>query len=66
MLCVTRRLNLGVRQDCADPIGDVELPPWAKTPEAFVRINRDALESEFVAAVRRPECEVAAARAREA
>ena len=47
---LTRRLNLGVRQDCADPIGDVELPPWAKTPEAFVRINRDALESEFVSA----------------
>jgi neurobeachin len=29
-------------------VGDVELPPWAKTPEEFVRINRMALESEFV------------------
>lgn len=26
----------------------MELPPWAKTPEEFVRINRMALESEFV------------------
>lgn len=47
---MSHRLNLGVRQDCAEPIADVELPPWAKTPEAFVRINRDALESEFVSA----------------
>jgi neurobeachin len=29
-------------------VGDVELPPWAKSPEEFVRINRMALESEFV------------------
>ncbi len=28
--------------------GDVELPPWAKTPHEFVRVNRQALESEFV------------------
>ena len=27
---------------------DVELPPWAASPEEFVRINRQALESEFV------------------
>ena len=45
---MSARLNLGIRQDCAEPIGDVELPPWAKTPEEFVRINRDALESEYV------------------
>ncbi|XP_075716475.1 lipopolysaccharide-responsive and beige-like anchor protein isoform X1 [Rhinoderma darwinii] len=39
--------NLGVMDDGA-VVSDVELPPWAKTPEQFVRINRLALESEFV------------------
>ena len=29
-------------------LGDVVLPPWAKTPEDFIRINREALESEYV------------------
>lgn len=31
-----------------EEVSDVILPPWAKTPEDFVRINRMALESEFV------------------
>lgn len=31
--------NLGVMED-ATVVSDVELPPWAKTPEEFVRINR--------------------------
>ncbi|XP_040274469.1 lipopolysaccharide-responsive and beige-like anchor protein [Bufo bufo] len=39
--------NLGVMDD-GTVVSDVELPPWAKTPEGFVRINRLALESEFV------------------
>ncbi|KAG5844665.1 hypothetical protein ANANG_G00164890 [Anguilla anguilla] len=39
--------ELGVRDDGA-PVCDVDLPPWAKKPEDFVRINRMALESEFV------------------
>ncbi|XP_030597833.1 lipopolysaccharide-responsive and beige-like anchor protein isoform X6 [Archocentrus centrarchus] len=39
--------NLGVMEDGA-VVSDVDLPPWAKTPEEFVRINRLALESEFV------------------
>ncbi|XP_041640272.1 lipopolysaccharide-responsive and beige-like anchor protein isoform X3 [Cheilinus undulatus] len=39
--------NLGVMEDCT-VVSDVELPPWAKSPEEFVRINRLALESEFV------------------
>ncbi|XP_045529711.1 neurobeachin isoform X5 [Pieris brassicae] len=30
------------------PSGDVQLPPWASSPEEFVRVNRMALESEFV------------------
>eukprot|EP00057_Strongylocentrotus_purpuratus_P023557 XP_011678031.1 PREDICTED: lipopolysaccharide-responsive and beige-like anchor protein [Strongylocentrotus purpuratus] len=29
-------------------VDDVVLPPWAKSPEDFIRINRLALESEFV------------------
>uniref|UniRef100_A0A0X3PXG3 Neurobeachin n=1 Tax=Schistocephalus solidus TaxID=70667 RepID=A0A0X3PXG3_SCHSO len=29
-------------------VDDVILPPWAKSPEDFVRINRQALESELV------------------
>ncbi|KAI4890068.1 hypothetical protein NFI96_001295 [Prochilodus magdalenae] len=39
--------DLGVRED-RTPVSDVELPAWAKKPEDFVRINRMALESEFV------------------
>ncbi|XP_049599067.1 neurobeachin a isoform X18 [Syngnathus scovelli] len=39
--------ELGVRDDGL-PVSDVELPVWAKKPEDFVRINRMALESEFV------------------
>lgn len=31
--------NLGVMDD-GTVVSDVELPPWAKTPEEFVRINR--------------------------
>lgn len=41
------RYQLG-RQEDGTPVGDVVLPPWASTPEEFVRINRMALESEFV------------------
>ncbi|OCT97014.1 hypothetical protein XELAEV_18009233mg [Xenopus laevis] len=39
--------NLGVMDD-GTVVSDVDLPPWAKSPEEFVRINRLALESEFV------------------
>nr|NP_001138157.2 rugose, isoform O [Drosophila melanogaster]ACL82890.2 rugose, isoform O [Drosophila melanogaster] len=39
--------RLGHREDGA-LVDDIELPPWAKSPEEFVRINRMALESEFV------------------
>ncbi|RXN02560.1 neurobeachin isoform X1 [Labeo rohita] len=38
---------MGDRDDGV-PVCDVELPAWAKKPEDFVRINRMALESEFV------------------
>uniref|UniRef100_A0A3B5AGV7 Neurobeachin n=1 Tax=Stegastes partitus TaxID=144197 RepID=A0A3B5AGV7_9TELE len=39
--------NLGIMED-GSVVSDVDLPPWAKSPEEFVRINRLALESEFV------------------
>ena len=30
-------------------LGDVELPPWARgSPDAFVRLQREALECDFV------------------
>ena len=35
---------MGTKQD--GTVDDVELPPWASTAEEFVRINREALESE--------------------
>eukprot|EP00064_Thunnus_orientalis_P000008 superscaffoldBa00000001_g8 len=39
--------HLGMRDD-GNMVHDVDLPAWAKKPEDFVRINRMALESEFV------------------
>ncbi|XP_030643537.1 lipopolysaccharide-responsive and beige-like anchor protein [Chanos chanos] len=47
MFVNSNNYNLGVMED-GTVVSDVELPPWAKTPEDFVRINRLALESEFV------------------
>ncbi|XP_015604572.1 neurobeachin isoform X4 [Cephus cinctus] len=47
MLVNTNRYRLG-RQEDGSAVGDVELPPWASSPEEFIRINRMALESEFV------------------
>uniref|UniRef100_A0A183BG30 BEACH domain-containing protein n=1 Tax=Echinostoma caproni TaxID=27848 RepID=A0A183BG30_9TREM len=40
-------LNLGLSEDGRN-IATVELPPWAATPEDFVRIHRQALESDLV------------------
>ncbi|KAJ2847470.1 hypothetical protein IWW36_003842, partial [Coemansia brasiliensis] len=42
-------LSLGQKQD-GTRLGDVQLPPWAATPEEFIRISRQALESEYVSA----------------
>ena len=42
------KLDLGKRQDTDSLVDDVELPPWAKSAEDFVRINREALESDYV------------------
>ena len=38
---------MGVTQENS-AVGDVELPKWAKSAHDFVRIHRQALESEFV------------------
>eukprot|EP00026_Physarum_polycephalum_P000200 Phypoly_transcript_00200.p1 GENE.Phypoly_transcript_00200~~Phypoly_transcript_00200.p1 ORF type:complete len:1988 (-),score=255.41 Phypoly_transcript_00200:62-5914(-) len=45
----SNNFNFGVKQTGV-PLGDVQLPPWAATPQDFVRINREALESEYVSA----------------
>ncbi|TYZ63611.1 hypothetical protein PybrP1_002555 [[Pythium] brassicae (nom. inval.)] len=42
-------LELGTRQNGVD-LGDVVLPPWARSPEDFVMKNLVALESEYVSA----------------
>ncbi|KAF4531789.1 hypothetical protein B566_EDAN011825 [Ephemera danica] len=47
MLVNANRYRLGRQEDGAS-VGDVQLPPWASSPEEFVRVNRMALESEFV------------------
>uniref|UniRef100_A0A3Q3J877 Neurobeachin n=1 Tax=Monopterus albus TaxID=43700 RepID=A0A3Q3J877_MONAL len=47
MFVNSNEYELGVRDDGV-LVGDIELPAWAKKPEDFVRINRMALESEFV------------------
>ena len=31
-----------------EQVGDVVLPPWASSPEEFIRLNAAALESEYV------------------
>ncbi|KAF0717081.1 Aste57867_2508 [Aphanomyces stellatus] len=42
--------DLGTRQD-GHVVGDVALPPWANDdPEQFIRIQRAALESDYVSA----------------
>ena len=44
----TNNFDLGQKDDSDTPLGDVELPTWAASPEDFIRINRDALESDYV------------------
>ncbi|KAJ8327939.1 hypothetical protein QVD99_006326 [Batrachochytrium dendrobatidis] len=39
--------DLGATQS-GERLNDVVLPPWASTPEEFIRIHREALESEYV------------------
>ncbi|KAM9050522.1 protein FAN isoform 4-T4 [Megaptera novaeangliae] len=41
------KLDLGKRQG-GQMVDDVELPPWAQSPEDFLQKSRDALESDYV------------------
>ncbi|GJP81202.1 hypothetical protein CLOP_g11369 [Closterium sp. NIES-67] len=46
----SNHLYLGQCQD-GSQLNDVRLPPWAKgSPELFIQLNREALESEWVSA----------------
>ena len=40
--------DLGVMTHTKETVGDVILPPWAKSPEDFIIQNREALESDYV------------------
>ena len=42
--------DLGRMDESNIDLGDVELPNWAANPEDFIRINREALESDYVSA----------------
>lgn len=44
----TNRFDFGQSDESDAPLNDVELPNWAASPEDFIRINREALESDFV------------------
>jgi hypothetical protein len=39
--------DFGLMQN-GESVDNVELPPWASSPEEFIRINREALESDYV------------------
>lgn len=41
MLVNSNNFKLGHQED-GSQVGDVELPPWANSPEEFIRINRMA------------------------
>ncbi|XP_068183056.1 WD repeat- and FYVE domain-containing protein 4 isoform X2 [Antennarius striatus] len=44
----SNNMQMGCRED-GTTLGDVELPPWAKgDPQEFIRIHREALESDYV------------------
>ena len=46
----SNRFDLGVKQNGV-ALNDVVLPPWAKgDPKEFIRLNRLALESDYVSA----------------
>ncbi|XP_042357670.1 WD repeat- and FYVE domain-containing protein 4 isoform X2 [Plectropomus leopardus] len=46
----SNHIQLGCMED-GTALGDVELPPWAKDdPQEFIRIQREALESDYVSA----------------
>ncbi|CAI8037971.1 Putative neurobeachin homolog [Geodia barretti] len=50
MLTNHNKFYLGRRGACeeGEVIGDVDLPPWADSPQEFIHLHREALESEYV------------------
>mmetsp|Transcript_15598 Transcript_15598/g.23502 ORF Transcript_15598/g.23502 Transcript_15598/m.23502 type:complete len:2359 (+) Transcript_15598:1-7077(+) len=42
------KLDLGRKTSSRKTVSDIVLPPWASDPFEFVRLNRKALESEYV------------------
>lgn len=46
MLMNSDKFDLGMVN--GQPIGDVELPPWASSATEFIQIHRNALESKYV------------------
>ncbi|ELP91653.1 beige/beach domain containing protein, partial [Entamoeba invadens IP1] len=42
--------NFGVNPVTNSQVGDVSLPPWAKSPEEFIQLNHQALESPLISA----------------
>jgi hypothetical protein len=52
VLLNTNKLPLGHLQDGGEAVDDVKLPPWANDDAfEFVRLNREALESDYVSEV---------------
>ncbi|XP_019848853.1 PREDICTED: WD repeat and FYVE domain-containing protein 3-like isoform X2 [Amphimedon queenslandica] len=46
----TNQYDLGIKQNMEE-LGDIILPPWSKgDPLEFIRVNREALESDYVSA----------------
>ncbi|TPX43799.1 hypothetical protein SeMB42_g04580 [Synchytrium endobioticum] len=41
------KFDLGVKQT-GEAVDDVILPPWASSPQEFIRIHREALEGDYV------------------
>jgi hypothetical protein len=51
-IIIRNNLDLGYTSDPTkskeeNKVDNVKLPPWAKSPEEYVFINREALESEY-------------------
>ena len=42
-----QKLDLGLRAN-GKRVDHVKLPKWASTPEEFLKLHRDALESKYV------------------
>jgi len=50
MLVNSNNFKLGHQED-GSQVGDVELPPWANSPEEFVRINRMVIKNFLIPSI---------------